>query len=162
MVGAPTEYLNPSNTNFVRDLVHTLCEDRRRVVWLGMRSGVSIVAVGQRRGTVLRMSEQGRDFTAADVRGICTDHEGWVWIATDNEGIIRVTGDSRRPQSLHYHQYDREHGSLPTNDVIRCFEDSHHRLWAISLSSGLLLYNKVDDRFEPRFRNASSTLSSPT
>lgn len=151
--GAPTEYLNPSNTNFVRDLVHTLCEDRRRVVWLGMRSGVSIVAVGQRRGTVLRMSEQGRDFTAADVRGICTDHEGWVWIATDNEGIIRVTGDSRRPQSLHYHQYDREHGSLPTNDVVRCFEDSHHRLWAISLSSGLLLYNKVDDRFEPKNRD---------
>ena len=76
--------------------------------------------------------------------------KGNIWLATDNEGIIRISGNARNPKSLKYKQYNPDHHNFAIDDATACLEDSRGRLWAISKSGGLFLYNKVEDRFEPK------------
>lgn len=51
---------------------------------------------------------------------------------------------------MKYKQYNPDHHNFAIDDATACLEDSRGRLWAISKSGGLFLYNKVEDRFEPK------------
>lgn len=77
------------------------------------------------------------------MRGITSDHEGNVWVSTKNEGIIRIS------PALVCHRYGAGGGNLQVDDVSACFEDSRHRLWAISASGGLFRYDRGRDLFVP-------------
>lgn len=88
--------------------------------------------------------------TSCDIRHISQDKKGNIWLATDNEGIIRISGNARNPKSFKYKQYNPDHHNFAIDDATACLEDSRGRLWAISNSGGLFLYNKVEDRFEPK------------
>ena len=70
--------------------------------------------------------------------------------ATDIEGIIRISGNARNPKSLKFKQYNPDHHNFAIDNATACLEDSRGRLWAISKSGGLFLYNKVEDRFEQK------------
>jgi hypothetical protein len=96
------------------------------------------------------MKDGKRDLTSCDIRHISQDKKGNIWLATDNEGIIRISGNARNPKSLKYKQYNPDHHNFAIDDATACLEDSRGRLWAISKSGGLFLYNKVEDRFEPK------------
>ena len=149
----PALILNRSNTPYVKeDFVNTLFESRDKVLWIGHRSGLSIVYPNN-KGTILTMKEGKNDFSNCDVRNIYQDQQGALWVATDNEGIIRITGSASRPHSFRYKQYNPENKNFAIDDATACLEDSHHRLWAISNSGGLFLYNKEKDRFEPKNRD---------
>lgn len=123
------------------DYVNTLYGSRDGRIWIGQRSCAS---VAQRDGSGRRlvMREKGVDFSTCDVRGFAEDRAGNIWISTENEGIIRY----RNGQS---HRYGPADGSFPVLDAINCYEDSRGKLWAISRSGGLFLYDKVADRFVP-------------
>lgn len=51
---------------------------------------------------------------------------------------------------MKYKQYNPDHHNFAIDDATACLEDSRGRLWAISNSGGLFLYNKVEDLFEPK------------
>lgn len=51
---------------------------------------------------------------------------------------------------MKYKQYNPDHHNFAIDDATACLEDSRGRLWAISNSGGLFLYNKVEDCFEPK------------
>ncbi len=140
------------NVSYLKDnYVNTLFESRDKTVWIGQRSGLSIV-YPDCKGILLEMKEGKRDFSNADIRHICQDRQGNVWLSTENEGIIRISGQPQKPHSLRFHQYSPKHGNLGIDDVTACLEDSRGRLWAISGSDGILLYNKGKDCFEPKNR----------
>lgn len=130
------------------DYVCTLYEDRRGCMWVGMREGISVVTP-EGRGQMLRPRVGRHQLPPLDVRGICQDHEGTVWVATDNSGIVAVKGDPRRPATLSFEVFDCGNGGLPVSDATTCFEDSRRRLWAISSSGGLFRYEKAGNRFVP-------------
>lgn len=139
-----------NSPDFIKDdYVNTLYRQSNGNMWIGQRSAVGIAFPGG-GGTVLKMKDGTDDFTNCDVRGITEDSKGNIWIATENEGIIRVSGNPKKPQTMHFRHYHPKNGRLAVGDATTCLEDSHGRLWAISNSSGLFLYNRGKDRFEPK------------
>ena len=116
-------------------------------MWIGSRNGMSIV-YPDNTGYFLTMKEGKNDFSNCDIRNICQDRQGNIWVSTDNEGIIRISGNPKNIRSLKYKQYCSKNQLFAINDAQKCMEDKQGRLWAISNSGGLFLYNKVEDRFE--------------
>lgn len=144
--------LNTQNASYLREnFINTVFESRDKAMWIGSRSGMSIV-YPDNQGCYLTMKDEKMDFSNCDIRHINQDKKGNIWVATDNEGVIRISGNPRSPNTLSYKQYSLQHGNMPVNDATNCIEDSKSRLWAISNSGGLFLYNKVKDAFEPKNR----------
>lgn len=131
------------------DFVNTFFESGDKTLWIGQRNGLSIVTPDN-QSHLITMKDGKRDLTSCDIRHISQDKKGNIWLATDNEGIIRISGNARNPKSLKYKQYNPDHHNFAIDDATACLEDSRGRLWAISNSGGLFLYNKVEDRFEPK------------
>ena len=115
---------------------------------VGQTNGVGI-AYSENKGRMLTMTENGRDISSSDVREIIEDHHHRIWIATEGEGIIRITGDLRDPKTFVYHQYAPISKNYPIDEAAAVYEDDDHRLWAISNSGGVFLYNDETDIFEP-------------
>ena len=131
------------------NFVNTLFESRDKVMWIGQRNGLSIVTPNN-QGHRITMKEGKKNLTSCDIRHISQDKQGNIWLATDNEGIIRISGNARNKKTLKFKQYNPDHHNFAIDDATACLEDSRGRLWAISNSGGLFLYNKVEDLFEPK------------
>lgn len=131
------------------DFVNTFFESGDKTLWIGQRNGLSIVTPDN-QSHLIAMKEGKKDLTSCDIRHISQDKKGNIWLATDNEGIIRISGNARNPKSLKYKQYNPDHHNFAIDDATACLEDSRGRLWTISNSGGLFLYNKVEDLFEPK------------
>jgi signal transduction histidine kinase/ligand-binding sensor domain-containing protein/DNA-binding response OmpR family regulator len=141
--------LTGTNAPYIVDnFVSSLFESRDKIIWIGTRSGISIVYPND-QGKNLDLHEGTTDFSKCDVRNITEDSQGNIWLATDNEGIIRISGNPYKIRTLKYHQYNPEHHNYAVDDATACFQDRENRLWAISNSGGLFLYNKEKDCFEP-------------
>ena len=140
--------LDNTNTNYIKEnFVNAVFESKDKTMWIGSRNGMSIV-YPDNTGYFLTMKEGKKDFSSCDIRNICQDRQGNIWVSTDNEGIIRISGNTRNIRSLKYRQYCPKNGKYAINDAQKCMEDNQGRLWAISNSGGLFLYNKVEDSFE--------------
>ena len=138
MGNGKTHVMNKSNSKaIIDDYVNKVFCDNHGNIWIGQRTGL---------GVICRKHEILLD-VQADVRGISQDHRGNIWLATEDEGIIKVTGDINKPKSLSYKKFNSTIGNIPINDITDCYEDSHHRLWAISPSGILLRYYQDKDRF---------------
>ena len=114
------------------------------------RSKQGILFVGEKKHLNYQLPS-GKSFTCmqgVDVRGITEDHKGNIWIATENQGIIRISGKFSMPKSLAFRYYNAAHGNFIINDATNCLEDSKHRLWAISKGGGLFKYEEKEDKFE--------------
>ena len=146
--GQQAVILPRNNTPFIghNDVNTFLCR-QDGIVWVGTSGGVGL-AFTDRQGRMLKMEEDGHDLSNCYVRAFSEDHLHRVWIATDNAGIIRVSGDIRKPQSVRCRQYAPVNGNYPIDDATAVYEDKDHRIWAISGSGGLFLYNPDEDHFE--------------
>ena len=147
--GKEAQILDHHNTPYIRDgSVKDFFRQRDGTIWIAQNDGMAVV-FPDGKGRLLKMGEAGRDFSNCDVQTIREDHQHRLWVATENAGILRVSGDVRQPQSLRFHQYAPSNGNYPLEDALACYEDAEHRLWAIANSGGLFLYNKENDAFVP-------------
>ncbi len=145
--GRPATILSKLNTSYLKsDYVNCLYEARNHDVWIGSREGLSI-ARPDNSGIPIKIRDGEKDLSNCDVRGITEDRKGNMWVATDNEGIIRISGKPGQPYSLKFKRYGTHNGGMPVNEATTCFEDSRGRLWAISNSGGLFEYDTKEDRF---------------
>lgn len=150
---APAFILDKNSVSYINDnFVNTLFESKDKIMWVGQRNGLSIVYPNN-TGTILKLQDDKHDFSSCDVRRITQDKRGNIWIATDNEGIIRISGNPNTPKALQYKQYNPSHHNYAIDDAISCYEDQTGRLWSISNSGGLFLYDKAKDSFEPKNRD---------
>ena len=144
------QLMHETHPSIIQDnFVNTIFESDNKIMWIGQRNGLNIVYPNN-QGTAITMKEGNNDFSSCDIRHILQDKAGNIWLATDNEGIIRISGNARNPKSLRFKQYSPEQQNFDIEDATACLEDSRGRLWAISNSGGLFLYNKVKDKFEPK------------
>ena len=144
--------LDAKSTRYIRDnFVNAVFESYDKTMWIGARNGMSIVYPNN-EGLYLTMREGKEDLSHCDIRHISQDRQGHIWVATDNEGIICISGNAHDIKSLRFKQYNLSHHNLAVNDATSCMEDSRGRLWAISNSGGIFLYNKNNDQFEPKSR----------
>lgn len=117
-------------------------------VLVGLDNGLGI-ALSETKGRMLKLSEDGRDFSNVAVQSLMEDSLHRIWIATESEGIIRLSGDVMRPGAYTTHQYAPQNRNYPIDEATACYEDASHRLWSISNSGGVFLYNDETDAFEP-------------
>ena len=147
--GEEARLIQRGSTPFISDgevkAFHALHEG---AVLVGLSNGLGI-AFSESKGRMLRLSENGHDFSNATIQSIMEDSLHRLWIATEGEGIICITGNPSKPDTFKCHQYKPAYGNYPVDEATACYEDSFHRLWAISNSGGVFLYNDENDRFEP-------------
>lgn len=117
-------------------------------VLVGLDNGLGL-ALSETKGRMLKLSEGSRDFSSAAVQSLMEDSRHQVWIATEGEGIIRITGNPCESGAYTCHQYKPACGNYPVDEATACYEDASHRLWAISNSGGVFLYDDESDSFEP-------------
>ena len=138
-----------ASTPFISDgevkAFHRLSEG---AVLVGLSNGLGLALSGS-KGRMLKLSEGGRDFSSAAIQSLTEDSHHRLWIATEGEGIICITGNPCEPGAFTCHQYKPVCGNYPVEEATACYEDASHRLWAISNSGGVFLYNDETDRFEP-------------
>ena len=126
------ELRNSSNCKYVKDnFVKALVCTRKGVTFIGERHHLSYLLPSGQSHTICG---------DVDVVGISEDHRGNIWVATENKGIIRISGNLANPRSLKYTYFCPQNGNFSVNDAIYCKEDSRHRMWAISNSGGLFLF----------------------
>lgn len=137
--------INYQKHKYIADnYVCTLFESRDKTMWIGQRSGISIVYPNN-KGVLLRPHDAKRDFSQCDVRNIIQTCNGDVWLSTENEGIIRIRGNIANPKSIRFKQYNPLNGNYAIDDATACYEDSRGILWAISNSGGLFRYYNAKD-----------------
>lgn len=117
-------------------------------VLVGLNNGLGL-ALSETKGRMLNLSENGRVFSNTAIQSIMEDSQHHLWISTEGEGIIRLTGNLREVGAFTCHQYKPACSNYPVDEATACYEDTSHRLWAISNSGGVFLYNDETDRFEP-------------
>lgn len=118
--------------------VNTFCQLHDGTVLVGQSAGIG-VAFSDTQGRLL--------VSNVDVRHIIEGHDHRIWVATDNSGIISFTGDMHQPQSIQSRLYAPVKGNYPLKDATAVYEDSHHRIWAISNGGALFLYDVEKDQF---------------
>ena len=139
--GEPAHILPRGSSPFMSNgNVKALCQLHDGTVLVGQDSGLG-VAFSDAEGRQL--------LNNINVHQIIETHDNSIWIATDNTGIIRIAGDMHKTESIQYQGYTPANGNYPLHDVTSLYEDSHHRLWAISNSGVLLLYDAKKDQFTP-------------
>ena len=146
--GKPVRHITVENSAFLTDnYVNTLMLSRDGAMWVGQGKGL-VVALSDNSGVELKLTENGRDFSSCDVRGLSEDSKGNIWVATEDKGIIRIIGNSSVGLSkVICHRYCPANNNYVVNDATTCLEDSKHRLWAISNSGGLFLLDEKNDIF---------------
>lgn len=145
--------LDMSNTPWMKEnFVNTIFESRKHILWIGQRSALSMV-LPDGRGFPVTLRQGNRDISNCDIRGISEDRQGNIWLATDNEGIICVVKPDGRHARMTVRQYSPRLGNFAVDDATNCLQDRAGRLWAISNSGGLFLYNAADNRFEAKNRD---------
>lgn len=132
--------IDENNSGIVKDrFVNTLYRSKQGIIFAGEKNHLNY------------MLPSGKNFTCVegvDVRGITEDHKGNIWVATENQGILRIHGNFNHPKSLNIKYYNASKGNFILNDATNCLEDSKHRLWTISKGGGLFKYDAEKDRFE--------------
>ena len=147
--GEPSRLLARSSTPFIGDSeVNALHNLPKGAVLVGQNNGIGI-ALSETKGEMLKMGEGGRDYSNCHVLSIFQDHKHQLWVATEEQGIIRITGNLDNPQSYVYHQYAPIAKNYPIDEATAVYEDASHHIWAISNSGGLFLLNEETDTFEP-------------
>ena len=131
--------IDETNSGLVKDrYVNTLFRSRKGIVFAGERKHINYQLPSGKCFTLLE---------GVDARNFAEDHDGNIWVATENQGILRIKGDFNHPKSLDIKYYNAANKNFVVNDATQCLEDSKHRLWAISNSGGLFRYDKEKEQF---------------
>lgn len=145
--GQIVRHYNTGNSKFIpNNLVFHVHEDDAGNWW-----------VGTYRGPGVRYSD-GREYRISDVfaenpllqkeiTSIISDPRNYIWMATNNDGIIRIAGNLNLPESFKFKNYTLNNGLLPVNTPL-CFHlDRQGRLWVGTEGSGLCFYDAPNDLF---------------
>ena len=131
--------IDETNSGLVNDrYVNTLFRSRQGIVFAGERKHINYQLPSGKCFSLLE---------GIDARNFTEDHEGNIWVATENQGILRIKGNFNNPKSLDIKYFNAANRNFVVNDATQCLEDSKHRLWAISNSGGLFRYDEEKERF---------------
>lgn len=131
--------LSVSSININKAKVHTLLKDKQGNTWLGcFQKGVVI-----RPSSTNNFTYIGRNSTTHNTIGDCCvvslmrDHNGMLWVGTDNDGIYLITPDGQ--QKRHYATGEGAN-KVPATITSIC-EDSKNQIWIGSFQGGLAQLN---------------------
>ncbi|WP_455587104.1 hybrid sensor histidine kinase/response regulator transcription factor [Bacteroides sp.] len=143
--------IDERNYPAIRDVcIYSLLEDSHGNLWLGTRAGVSIL---DHSGRMLSLNEMlvssGQTLPQISAFKIVEDKNGFIWIATSNQGIWRVNESGYGKYSVK--KYTPSEGTLSLMGTMTVCVDGYNRVWVGTNGGGLSLYNREKDAFIPMF-----------
>lgn len=124
-------------------------------IWLGT-SGMGVVKIETGKNKVLSQETSYEDpFSIEDskyINHLMKDSDGWIWISS-SEGLRKYKDGVQ----IKFPYSDKEN-ELPQNQISCCYEDSQQRIWVLTATSGIVLYDKETNGF----KNYSKKYDIPT
>lgn len=119
--------------------VHSILKDNAQNLWLAIyQKGVIMIPSQANRFKYIGYRSIDKNIIGSScITSFCRDHEGVLWIGTDNDGLYGVT-EALTPK-VHYASTNDER-SIPST-VFSVYEDSEHTLWFGSFTKGM---GKID------------------
>lgn len=149
--GEKVQHYTSNNADFIiNTCVTALYEDSKGNCWIGTREGLGVKRADGTGYLFKNIKPEGEDISASYIRKITEDKNHNIWIATNNNGIICISGDISKPGSLIYKRYCYNNRKINANSVQTLLLDSKERLWAGTEGYGLFLYNEERDLFDSK------------
>lgn len=149
--GELVRHYNQANTDFIiHSCITALYEDSKGNCWIGTREGISVKRADGTGHLFNKINIDGKDLSTSYIRKITEDKDNKIWIATNNHGIISISGELSDPDNITYARYSYDNDKIKAYSVQTLLLDSKGRLWAGTEGYGLFLYNKELNRFESK------------
>lgn len=115
--------------------VHSILKDNADNLWLAIYQKGVVMIPSQTNGFkyIGHKSIDKNIIGSSCITSFCRDHEGILWIGTDNDGIYSIT-ENFTPK-VHFSSTDNEH-SVPST-ILSLYEDSDRNLWFGSYTKGM-------------------------
>ena len=123
-------YFNPNTSK-----VHSLLKDNAKNLWLAIyQKGVLMIPPQANSFKYIGCKSISNNIIGSScITAFCRDHNGLLWIGTDNDGIYGITESIT--QKVHYSPTNDDN-SIPAT-ILSLYEDSEHNLWLGSFSKGM-------------------------
>lgn len=136
------------NCGFIpHNLVYMAHEDRKGNWWIGSYAGLGVRYKDGREYCINKL-ENVDGILSKEITCIAEGADGSLWLATNNNGIVHVSGNMEYPHSLNCKNYCIENGLLPVNTPLCFLIDRYGNIWAGTEGSGLCLYEPKNDSFK--------------
>ncbi|WP_207420655.1 hybrid sensor histidine kinase/response regulator transcription factor [Desertivirga brevis] len=133
------QYKNSSLINTSH--INHLYEDRNKNLWISTNKGIIILDL--KRKKFKKVAIPGKIVT--DVRTVREDRKGNKWIATEGDGIFKLSAGSGK--FYHYYNKENQPSSLGSNLVRTLLIDKQGKIWTGCVTGGLNLFDEKTDSF---------------
>lgn len=115
--------------------VHSILKDNAGNFWFAIyQKGVMMIPAQPNSFKYIGSKSIDKNIIGSNcITSFCRDHEGTLWIGTDNDGIYGIT--DKLTAKVHYAPTD-DACSVPST-VFGLYEDSEHTLWFGSFTKGM-------------------------
>lgn len=143
-------FVSYTNKNgLLSDQVRSVIIDKRGRTWIGTNAGLSIMEVVDGQKTFTHLTEEGSNFFSNDIRFLRKDRQGYIWVGTWGDGVMRINPDNLRGP---YEYPGRLNATIPFQMVTAMDIDKDNNLWVGTLDG--LLYYEIDSRQMNRLSSA--------
>lgn len=121
--------------------VHSIIEDKAGNLWMGVfQKGVILLPAATNNFQYIGYKSANRNIIGSCcVMSLCKDHEGTLWVGTDNDGLYGIDVQGKGKMKVHFGIGTNK--NIP-HTIMSIFEDSNHDLWIGSFMEGLMKLNK--------------------
>lgn len=125
------------------DVVRAICCDEANNIWIGTNFGINILTADQDTLSYPNLNQS----EMIEIQAMCKDYKNQMWLATKNHGIF-LADAAQGVKGLIFKNYNKENGTVNSNEIKCVYEDSKHRLWLGTKGGGLSRFNGETDQFE--------------
>jgi len=127
------------STSLVSNNISTLFQDNKGIIWVGTTNmGVCKFVKETERFTALQK------VNGMAITNILRDHLGFLWVATKGHGLFQFDDQDK---FIWQHQKTSIDNSISNNDVFHIEEDNTGRIWVVTNSGSIDLYNREKQSF---------------
>lgn len=128
------------------NLVYCVHEDRQGNWWTGTYSGLGVRYRDGREYCFNRLPDVNPSL-AGEITSLAEASDGTLWIATNNDGVLHLTGDLANPHALQCENYSLANGLLPAGTPLCIFVTRSEAVYVGMEGSGLCLLDPTSGRF---------------
>lgn len=131
---------NVTTFDFTKSKIHSIIEDKSGNLWLGIfQKGVMLLPAQTNKFNYIGYKSINQNIIGSNcIMSAYEDHEGTLWVGTDNDGIYGISTDGN--QKVHF-CHTKEANSVPST-IMSIYEDSAHNIWIGSYLNGLAQMDK--------------------
>lgn len=132
--------LNITTFNLDKSKIHSIMKDCFGNLWLGFfQKGVLLIpAIANGFQYIGYKSVRNNIIGSNCIMSVCNDHDGTLWIGTDNDGLYKVEKNGKH--TVHFPP-TQETGSVPST-IMSIYEDSRQNLWIGSYMQSMAKIDK--------------------